>query len=356
MSLWWLNLDKIIEDVAKSCVACTSVKTGPPTAPMHPWKWPAKPWQRIHIDFAGPFLGKSFMLIVDSHSKWPEMTATSASSTLCKLRQVFASYGLPQQVVMDNGPQFVSQEFAAFMKSNGIKHTRCAPYHPASNGAVERLVQTFKKAMQAGRKDGMSISHCLSNFLLTYRSTPHITTGVSPSSLFMGRELRTRFDLIKPDINKRVCEKQAQQKTDHDTRTKLRTLQIGDKVMVKNFRAGNPWIAGTITQKDGPVSYTVCTDNGQIWKRHLDHIKKLKEHSTLDKFTSTEREFEELPTIGESANFEIDSPTNDSTGAQATADLNPQGIHDEIDILLRGMGTFYFSVGGMWYIKLYDQT
>ena len=40
---------------------------------LHPWLWPAKPWQSIHVDFAGPFMGKMFLIVVDAHSKWPEV-------------------------------------------------------------------------------------------------------------------------------------------------------------------------------------------------------------------------------------------------------------------------------------------
>ena len=126
--LWWPHLDKEIEDIAKSCQSCQAVKQGPPAAPLHPWSWPAKPWQRVHIDFAGPFLGKSFLLTMDAHSKWPEvfeMTQTSTWQTIGVLRQLFSRYGLPQQVVSDNGPQFTSEEFATFMRANGIKHTLC---------------------------------------------------------------------------------------------------------------------------------------------------------------------------------------------------------------------------------------
>ena len=58
------------------------------------------------------------------------------------------------------------------MRKNDIKHIRCAPYHPSSNGAVERFVQTFKHAMKAG-EDGRTLEHRLSSFLLSYRSTPN---------------------------------------------------------------------------------------------------------------------------------------------------------------------------------------
>ena len=104
-------MDKAIEEVAKSCQSCKAVKPGAPAAPMHPWSWQAKLWQRVHVDFAGPFLGKSFILTMDSHSKWLEvieMTQTSTHHTICVLQQLFARYGLPQQIVLDNGPQFTS--------------------------------------------------------------------------------------------------------------------------------------------------------------------------------------------------------------------------------------------------------
>ena len=58
------------------------------------------------------------------------------------LGQMFAAYGLPSQIVSDNGPQFVLQEFASFTKSHGIRHVRCDPYHPASNGLAEYFIQS----------------------------------------------------------------------------------------------------------------------------------------------------------------------------------------------------------------------
>ena len=91
-----------------------------------------------------------YFLAVDAHSKWPEvfeMSQTTTHKTIALLRHLFALYGVPDQIVSDNGPQFVAEDFAVFMKSNGVKHFRCSPYHPASNGAVERFVRTFKQAM-----------------------------------------------------------------------------------------------------------------------------------------------------------------------------------------------------------------
>ena len=175
--------------------------------------WPKSPWQRVHLDFAGPFQGHMFLVAVDAHSKWPEvaiMKSTTSAKTIEVLRTMFSAHGLPEQIVTDNGPQFVSEDFEAFLKQNGIKHIRTAPYHPSSNGLAERFVQSLKLALKASLNSGMSLTQRLSNYLLTYRTTPHATTGVSPCSLFLHRHIRTRLDLLHPDAKAHVTRKQAQ--------------------------------------------------------------------------------------------------------------------------------------------------
>ena len=96
----------------------------------------------IHINFVGPFQQKMFMLIVDAHPKWPEII--EMPKTTSKLRSLgnflLHVHGLPEQVVAGNGPQFTAEEFTVFLKQSG-KTTTCSPYHPSSNGAVERFVQ-----------------------------------------------------------------------------------------------------------------------------------------------------------------------------------------------------------------------
>ena len=141
--IWWPGLDSEIEELAKSCLECQAVKNTPPVAPLQPWVWPSRVFQRVHIDFAGPFQGTMFLVAVDAFSKWPHvfiMQSTTVSKTIEALRQLFASYGLPEHIVSDNGSQFTSEEFAVFMESNGIKHTRSAPYHLSTNGLAERFI------------------------------------------------------------------------------------------------------------------------------------------------------------------------------------------------------------------------
>ena len=114
--VWWPNIDKDVEGCAKACQACHSNKNAPPKAPLCPWRWP---WNRIHLDFAGPVGGKMLLIVTDAHSKWPEvqvMTTTTASKTIEVLREMFARYGIPEYLVSDNGPQFVSAAFVLVME------------------------------------------------------------------------------------------------------------------------------------------------------------------------------------------------------------------------------------------------
>ena len=108
------------------------------------------------------------------------MTSITAGHTINELRLIFVQHGLPEEVVSDNGPQFISNEFAESMNRSGIKHTLVPPYHPQSNGAAERSVRIVKEALVKqileGNK-GSSMKHRLADFLLRYRTTPHSTTS-----------------------------------------------------------------------------------------------------------------------------------------------------------------------------------
>ena len=209
-------------------------QNNPKTTPLHSREWPAQPWQRIHIDFAGPFLGTMFLIVVDVHSKWPEvipMTTTTASRTIEELRKLFATHSLSEQLVSDNGPQFIGDEFREFMRqSNGINHIKSALYHPATNGMAERFAQTIKQALCAALAEKKSISWKLANFLLAYRSTPHALTGETPAVLLMGRNIRTRFDILKPNLRKQVEDKQQDQEL-QSIHSPARKLELGQAVI-----------------------------------------------------------------------------------------------------------------------------
>ncbi len=118
LHVWWASLDQDIEETVRGCTKC-QVSQSAPAPSINPWVWPLQAWQRIHVDFCGPFENSMFLIVVDAHSKWIEvlrMTSTTAESTINALRFLFAAHGLPEELVSDNGPQFVAWEFREFMK------------------------------------------------------------------------------------------------------------------------------------------------------------------------------------------------------------------------------------------------
>eukprot|EP00731_Ephydatia_muelleri_P003073 Em0001g3073a len=235
--VWWPGIDSELESKVKVCEACQANRKSPPKAPLHPWEWPSKPWSRLHIDHAGPFMGKIFLIMVDSYSKWLEVVpvaSTSSQQTIKELRHMFATHGLPEIVVSDNGTAFSSTEFGHFMKHNGIRHIGVP--------------------------------------LIT-----HLVMGQPPAQLLMGRRPRTLLDLMVPDITSQVHRSQERQKTTHDHGVKPRSFMVGDVVYVKNFRVPPKWIPGVIIAQTGPLLYAVRLDTGVEVKRHVDHVR-FQEH------------------------------------------------------------------------------
>ena len=174
---------------------------------------------------------------------------------------------------------------------NGVKHNRVAPYHPSSNGAVERLVQSFKPCMKVGEHDGLAFQHRLQNFLMTYRSTPQATTGQSPASLFLGRPIHTRFDLMRPVLGEKVRAEQAHQKQCHDAHTKFCQFTVGTRVMIRDGRDKSIWSPGIIRERYGPVSFLVQLESGAVQRKHMDH---LQEWAPIPKVTTPDLETESL--------------------------------------------------------------
>ena len=187
------------------CLNCQANRSAPPAAPLHPWSWPTHPWTWIHIDYVGPFMGKTFFILIDAHSKWIDAVctnSTSASTTIKHLRNVFSQFGIPETIVSDNAACFTGEEFQAFVPSNSIKHITSVPHHPASNGLGERSVQIVKNGLKKVTKG--TINTRLAKILFVYCLTPQSTTGVSPSELLLIRRPHCRLDLLKPNLQRRV--------------------------------------------------------------------------------------------------------------------------------------------------------
>ncbi|CAI5682743.1 unnamed protein product [Oreochromis niloticus] len=263
--VWWPGIDSQIELQAKACQSCQRVQKEPGLAPLHPWLWPSCPWERIHVDFAGPFEGHMYL--------W------------CR-------HGIPHVLVSDNGPQFCSEEFRVFLKANGVKHIRSMPYHPATNGLAERFVQTFKHALRASRGTA-PVQQRLDTFLLTYRNTPHATTRETPAILFIGRKLRSRLDFLKPSVAGAVRRSQDAQQQCRQQHSRDRRFTVGEPVLVRDYRKGeDKWTPGVVLEKTGPVSYKVNVGAQGVWKRLVDQMltrpESVSQQVTVDPPTSSQ--------------------------------------------------------------------
>ncbi|XP_046362411.2 uncharacterized protein K02A2.6-like [Haliotis rufescens] len=283
--VWWPNLDTDIEQLVRNCACCQSVQPVRPTTRQNPWIWPSRPYQRIHVDFAGPFMGENFLIVVDAMSKWPEvvqMKSTTTISTINVLRKLFSSNGLPDQLISDNGPQFTSHEFKSFLKKNGVKHILSSTYHPSSNGEAERFVRTFKTTMKSMRASTSTLQQRQCRFLLSYRTTPHSTTKTTPAELFMGRRIRTRLDLLRPDLASSV-QRKVSPKVDA-----VRHFEVGDPVLVRDYRGRTEqWLQGVVLKALGPVTYKVQVENFE-WKRHVDQLITMPGTPDLSVTSTTE--------------------------------------------------------------------
>ncbi len=144
-------------------------------------------------------------------------------------------------------------------------------YHPSSKGLVERFVQTFKRNMKASEHLELSFHQQLMSCLLSYRATSHTTTQVAPASLFLQRHVRTRLDLVRPEIEDIVSASQATQKQHHDRHSWKRDFFIGQRVMVRNLP---PWPQWIIVERKGPLTYLVQVSQDRSWKRHVDHLRQ----------------------------------------------------------------------------------
>ncbi|XP_060118325.1 LOW QUALITY PROTEIN: uncharacterized protein K02A2.6-like [Heteronotia binoei] len=233
--VWWPGMDEEIEGWVRKCRACQESRPEPPSAPAQCWETNRKPWSRMHVDFAGPFQGQIFFILVDAYTKWLEVipvASTSTAAAIRALRRVLSTHGIPDTIVSDNGTAFTSREFQEFLQRYLIRHIRSAPFHPATNSQVERMVHTTKEAL--GRIVQGDWDHRLAASLFDNRITPNLITGVSPAELLMGRKFITRLDRLHPDR----------------------------------------WVAGRVLRFLGSRHNDVTTEEGRILRRHIDQMHR----------------------------------------------------------------------------------
>ena len=141
--VWWPGMDADWEEFMNTCQACQLSQYAPARAPLHPWEWPQRPRACLHVYYAGPFLGKIFLVVVDEYSKWMEVAivnSATSGATIKKLQSMFAIHGLPEILVSNNGSQFYQLRISETVMSEQL----CITLHPM--GELSTLCSHSKKA------------------------------------------------------------------------------------------------------------------------------------------------------------------------------------------------------------------
>lgn len=274
--VWWPNIDSDIERRVRSCTSCAEQRREPNAPVLGRWEYPTAAFHRVHVEHAGPFLGTYWLVWVDAYSKYVgvyRVKRPDADLAVKTLREVFALFGLPNQVVSDNGPSFIAEEFQEFLRSNGVKHVRSAPYHPQTNGEAERFVQTFKRAMTADNNHASNeeLDRRLQQFLLRYRVTPHATTGRTPADLFLSRKLVTVLDRLRPDLRVEVGNRMESQQRQRREKGREPEFTVGDRVYARFWYGQRRWRKGCIVAVARPLSYDVQV-GGELHRRHAAQL------------------------------------------------------------------------------------
>lgn len=298
--VWFPKMDKLVQKKVKSCRGCIMVSAPSQPEPMQRRTLPIRPWTDVAIDFLGPLPSGDYLLvIVDYFSRYKEieiMRTITAWKTIERLSKIFCRLGFPYTITLDNGKQFVSEEFKTYCATNGIHLNYSTPYWPQENGEVERQNRSIIKRLKISQIYGRDWKKDLLQYLMMYYVSPHSTTGKPPADLMYGRSIRDKLPIVydgldhfgipSSELRDRDTLSKEQQKRLVDTKRRAvpSQLQEGDKVLKKvMFRENKltPNFEGreyTIVGKTG-AKCTIEDEEGQQLIRNTMHLKRIEDGS-----------------------------------------------------------------------------
>lgn len=159
-SVWWPYITAEIEEMVNKCPTC-AIHRPEQKEPLLPSALPERPWERLGMDLLD-LNGKLYLTVVDCYSRSIEVKPLSrgtSAETIHQMKSTFATHGIPDVVMSDNGPEFASQEFTEFASSYGFTHVTSSPKHPQSNGEAERAGRTIKELLKKKQKPISSSPH-----------------------------------------------------------------------------------------------------------------------------------------------------------------------------------------------------
>ena len=337
--MWWPGMDRETEKFVRSCHGCQLVSKQAAPEPLRPTKLPSGPWQDISVDLLGPLPSNDYILVaVDYYSRYYEidiMKSVTSAKVIDSLEKMFTTHGSPVTLTSDNGPQFVSSEFAEFMKREGVFHRRVTPLYPAANGEVERQNRSLLKRLKIAQAENKDWKHEIRLYLRAYRCTPHSVTGVPPAELMFRRRIRTKLPEFRENFETEdgeVRDKDFESKTkscvytDERRAAKDSNIQPGDEVLVKQPKENK--LTSTfenqpyhVVNKEGN-SVIVESPEGVRYRRNSTHVKRYIRREKSNDLQDVQRDLRH--SFEESDNNH--SPTSDNIGEENKSQNTEFGI------------------------------
>ena len=307
---WWLGMDSDIEQVRAQCKDCNNSAPSNHKEPLAPLPEPEYPWQLAVTDYF-EVAAVNYLVIADRYTGWPELFRQNGKAiTLVRTcRNLFAQFGVPEEIASDGGGPYKSFEWLQFLLQWGIYHRKSSANYPQSNGRAELAVKTCKRLLQSNTDGSGNIDTArVTKALLQYRNTPVAGVGMSPAYMLFGRPLR---DALPSNPEKRVMSyaqkygersdvwneiqagrelansrKQAKLVERYDEHTRpLEPLSVGDSVSIQNRSGPKPlrWDrTGRVVERLENRQYLVKSDgSGRVLLRTRLHLRKI-EPSTRD--------------------------------------------------------------------------
>ncbi|XP_075764387.1 uncharacterized protein LOC142819706 [Pelodiscus sinensis] len=215
-NFYWPGMFAAVQRYCRSCDSCQRVGKAQDRkkAALRPLPIIEEPFQKVAMDIVGPFnratrTGKKYILVVvDFATRYPEAVALpsiEADTVADALLTIFSRVGFPQEVLTDQGSNFMSALLRCLWEKSGVQHTWASAYHPQTNGLVERFNGTLKQMLQTFmHKHPQDWDKYLPHLLFAYREVPQESTGFSPFELLYGRRVRGPLDLLKDEWEGKV--------------------------------------------------------------------------------------------------------------------------------------------------------
>ena len=301
--MFWPGMTEDIKRVRAACTDCNINAPSQASLPSSPARPPSTPFEKVFADFFD-YAGNHYLIIGDRLSGWPEVYSTpkgsnqaGAKGLIACLRTFFATFGVPEELSSDGGPEFVANETQTFLARWGVAHRKSSAYHPQSNGRAEVAVKSAKRLLRSNvAASGSLNSDKFLRALLQLRNTPDQDCDISPAQIVFGRPLNDAFSFINrlEKYNNQAINpiwREAWQLKEQALRARfmktsevlnrharnLKQLCVGDRCFVQNQTGPNPnrWDrTGIVLEVHPHDQYTVKVDgSGRLTTRNRKFLR-----------------------------------------------------------------------------------